>query len=303
MPSTDLVIGLDGGGTNTTLVAARSGQQPDMRLQGAGANRLRHGEERTAKVLAALVREVAAHNPGATRIYVSAGVAGAGDPELRQNLATRIRHLLAGTPLVAMEIVHDGVIALDAAYLGKSGLAIIAGTGSAVYGRTKEGEIVQAGGWGYRIGDEGSGYAIAIGALRAVAHAMDGGPSTTLQARMAQHYNINGRSSLLKHVFREDWPVQRVAPLVLETAAGGDEVARRIVLAEASALLRQAAWLMARCPPIKRRLTLFGGLCRSEYYSNALFDEAKRILPGMRGKHAEESPVMGALHRARALAP
>ena len=46
------------------------------------------------------------------------------------------------------------------------GVVIIAGTGSIAYGHNGQGQAARAGGWGYVLGDEGSGYWIGRHALR-----------------------------------------------------------------------------------------------------------------------------------------
>ena len=46
------------------------------------------------------------------------------------------------------------------------GVALIAGTGSVAFGRAADGRTIRCGGWGYLLGDEGSGYAIGRAALR-----------------------------------------------------------------------------------------------------------------------------------------
>src|SRR6185437_807856 len=52
--------------------------------------------------------------------------------------------------------------------------AVIAGTGSIVVGKAPDGRSARAGGWGHLFGDEGSGYSLAIAALRLVAKRFDG---------------------------------------------------------------------------------------------------------------------------------
>src|SRR4030095_5169289 len=65
-------------------------------------------------------------------------------------------------------VVNDALIALQAGIGDLPGIVIVAGTGSIAYGRNAKGEAARAGGWGYVLGDEGSGYWIGRLALRAV---------------------------------------------------------------------------------------------------------------------------------------
>jgi len=73
-----------------------------------------------------------------------------------------------------VQIVHDARLILAAADLD-AGIAVIAGTGSAGWGRTLDGREARAGGFGYLIGDEGSGYWTAREAVRHVLHRADTG--------------------------------------------------------------------------------------------------------------------------------
>ena len=62
-------------------------------------------------------------------------------------------------------VVNDALVALEAGAPDQPGVVVISGTGSIAYGRNREGEAARAGGWGYVLGDEGSGYWIGRAAL------------------------------------------------------------------------------------------------------------------------------------------
>ena len=80
-----------------------------------------------------------------------------------------------------MLIVNDALVALTAGAGDGPGIVVICGTGSICYGRNDAAEAARSGGWGYILGDEGSGYWIGRGALAAVVRHADGrGPATSL---------------------------------------------------------------------------------------------------------------------------
>jgi N-acetylglucosamine kinase-like BadF-type ATPase len=112
-------------------------------------------------------------------------------------------------------------------------VAVISGTGSLAYGENAAGRSVRAGGWGYLLGDEGSGYAIGLAALRAVARAADGrGHATALTEAVLAHWSLPCPQALIRHVYgggmeRED--IAALAPLVMRTAKDGEAVARAIL--------------------------------------------------------------------------
>ncbi len=73
----------------------------------------------------------------------------------------------------ALLILGDVEIALEAAFPGQAGILVMAGTGSNVVGRTTEGVMVPAGGWGPALADQGSGHLIGSESLRAIFLARD----------------------------------------------------------------------------------------------------------------------------------
>ena len=298
MPYTLLHIGLDAGGTKTVALARTSQQATPTRLTGPAANLQRQGMEATARVLATLIREGLAQHPDATLHAVCAGVAGAGSPANQHALATRLRSLLGHQAPAHVQITHDGAIALEAAFEGGSGVIVITGTGSVCFARTRDGEVLRAGGWGYLLGDEGSGHMLGIHGLRAVAHAFDGGPPTRLQALLADRHGLATPDDLKRSIYREGWPVQQMAPLVIEAAEQGDAAAQRIIAEQTRALARQVTWLAGRSDAVEPRLAFLGGLTQSAFYKQTLVDALLAALPGWRVQEPLHPPVVGALRLA-----
>ena len=75
-------------------------------------------------------------------------------------------------------LVNDGDMVLAAGTPEGYGVGLIAATGSIAVGRTRSGATARAGGWGHLMGDEGSGYAVALAGLRRVARLADGRESS-----------------------------------------------------------------------------------------------------------------------------
>ncbi|GIV62294.1 MAG: hypothetical protein KatS3mg044_1160 [Rhodothermaceae bacterium] len=220
-----LCIGLDAGGTKTALLA-RTADGTTWSARSGGANLQRLGPERTAKRLAGLVLKACARFPEARPARLCAGVAGAGRVEDRQRLHEALLPLLAAQNFETVEVVPDVWIAHEGAFDGAGGVLVLAGTGSIVLARDRHGGFHRAGGWGYLLGDEGSGYAIGLAGLRAVAGAFDGGPATTLTARLARHHGITSPEQLIRRVYatrrREAFP-----PAVLRPGRARRRVRRR----------------------------------------------------------------------------
>jgi N-acetylglucosamine kinase-like BadF-type ATPase len=78
-------------------------------------------------------------------------------------------------------------------------VVVIAGTGSAAWGRNTAGESWQAGGWGWLTDDKGGGYWLALRGLAAACEAADGrGMATELGVRAESFFGAGGLRELLR---------------------------------------------------------------------------------------------------------
>ena len=144
------------------------------------------------------------------------------------------------------------------------GLLLIGGTGSIAWGRTADGRTARTGGWGQRLGDEGSGFALGLGALRAAVCAHDGrGPMTSLLEAALAHAEVPAPEQLVGWTARaEKGEIAALAPVVAEAAAEGDDVAKALVAEAARDLALHVSTLQRRLSPWEETptLALAGGL-------------------------------------------
>jgi N-acetylmuramic acid 6-phosphate etherase len=244
-----LVLGIDGGGSKTTALLA--GENGAVLGRGSG------GPCAFQALPEAVVRQ-------SLRDAVSSAFAAAGLPlepatVLGLGLSGVDRpgdHLKAQRFLkeenFAREnvVVNDGELPLWCGGLQGWGISVISGTGSIVIGRTPEGNTGRAGGWGYRFGDEGSGFMIGTDALRAVACADDlRGPQTLLTRLVLEHWGLEKPSDLIPYVYQGNLPyaeVAKLAALVHKAASRGDAAALEILNKAAAELIRAAEALCRR---------------------------------------------------------
>jgi N-acetylglucosamine kinase-like BadF-type ATPase len=152
-----------------------------------------------------------------------------------------------------LRIVHDAVPLLAAGTPEGWGIALVSGTGSFAFGENCRGESARAGGWGFRFGDEGSGYALGIACLRAAAQAADGrGPATALLPALLKRLRLKRAEELVSATYRAEFAAGEVASLaavVFDAARSGDPLAQDV--------LKQAgADLAAMVAAVARRLGL-----------------------------------------------
>lgn len=143
------------------------------------------------------------------------------------------------------EIVSDALPVLAAASPQGLGVALLSGTGSFAFGRNTSGKTARSGGWGFLFGDEGSGYWIAVAALRAVVRAADGrGPATQLVDLVLDRLEIQSPQELVSAVYPKAsdraW-LAAMARLVTEADRQQDLVAREILDSAASELASMVA--------------------------------------------------------------
>lgn len=203
-------------------------------------------------------------------------------------------------PVGHLVAVEDTVTAWVGALAGQPGLVVIGGTGSVAYGRDERGQTARAGGWGYWLGDEGSGFDLGRQALRAAAQASDGrGPATRLQAHIPAHFGLPDLPAVAAALYagrlnRAD--VAGLARLVVQTAAEPDPVARALVAAAGTALADLAVAVARRlawpAPPVSPVGGLFaaGELLRQPFTTRLQAE-----LPGASLRPARYPPVLGGL--------
>ena len=152
-----LVLGLDIGGSSSRARLAEGGRTlSEASAPGANVALIDPGvvEER----LTSLIEQLGSPHPATC----CAGAAGAEVPAGKRRLEELLARLLPGASVL---VVHDTRLILAAAGLDV-GIALIAGTGSVAYARSDDGHEARAGGWGWMLGDEGSGAWIVREALR-----------------------------------------------------------------------------------------------------------------------------------------
>jgi len=230
------IIGIDGGGTKTVGILSTETGKPLAQVRSGPANYHVVGEAATQAVLESTVKALCnkAGIPPTSPIHFCLGMAGLGRAEDRKVIGQICDEISINQPI----LTHDAHIALIGGTGKQKGVIVISGTGSIVYGINLQGEEARAGGWGYLLGDEGSGYDIAIKGLRAVARAADGrGSLTQLTNRILNSLELNEPNELIRWVHAASRNViAQLAEIVFQVAETGDTLAEQIVNSAADEL-------------------------------------------------------------------
>jgi glucosamine kinase len=293
--------GVDGGGTRSTLLLSDADGRELARVGGAaGLVDPRH-PERSAEVIAQLVRMASAQaGLSAPPAALCAGLAGVGNEAER----LAVEQALAGAAGV-VRVVSDGEIALHGAFDGGPGVLLIAGTGSVAYGRGPDGRTDRCGGWGMYVGDEGSGYALGRAALAAALRSVDGREAETrLLPVLLELLSLDGPRGIPPWAGRAaKGEVASLARHVVELAAAGDAVAMRLVEQQAAELASHVIALAHRLGPWDGDVPVVfhGGVLRSGLYATLVDRNLAQNAHRYRIQPARADAVHGALAYARAL--
>ncbi len=247
-----LLLGIDGGGTKTLALLANSDGTVLGRSQAASSNYHKVGAPAALAALDEVIGAVfaAAHLPPTPVAAICLGLSGVDRPE---DLAVFRPWLAARHPGAASVIVNDAELVLAAGAPEGWGVAVICGTGSICVGRNRAGHSARADGWGNILGDEGSGFAMGLAALRAVMRAHDGrGPTTMLTQTVLAAWSLQRPEQLVQRVYTEQASPMEIAALsvlVSQAAENGDPLALEI-------MARTARELAVSIQAVTRRLGL-----------------------------------------------
>jgi glucosamine kinase len=256
------VIGVDGGGTRTRAVIVDDRGLELGRAEAPGAVVAAEAPETASKAVIRAIRAAAERAcvdlPGAV---LWAGLSGAGNERARLAVTELLER--AGLAL-RVTTGTDVRAAFEAAFPEGPGILLIAGTGSIAWARTPGGEIGRAGGWGQQLGDEGGGFTIGLGAVRAVVRAEDGRePATVMRDDVLRALALDDPRHLVPWAASATKAeVAGLVPIVVRAAANGDTAARRLMDEAARELAKHVTAVLERLGPwpAPPPLLLWGGL-------------------------------------------
>lgn len=224
-------LGFDGGGTHLRgcLIDASGNVLAAASHPPASFPKLK---EKIGEPVSALTTELQNRADLSSATISAAGFCstGVGRPADREIVAHALQEKGIAQKIVAES---DALAALTGAFGGGAGIIVIAGTGVICFGRAPNGEIIRVGGWGYLLGDEGSGFSVAQAALIAALKDWDGrGAPTALREIFAKHFNVASIELIISQIYSPDFDrgqFAELAPLVFAAADQGDAIAQQII--------------------------------------------------------------------------
>jgi glucosamine kinase len=294
------VVGIDGGGTKTTAAVVGEDATLVASATSGPSNRRSAGMESASANIAEAV--TAALQKAGVTLEGLAGICmclAGFDTDLDLSVPQRaLRILDFGGPAI---FENDVVGAWAGATEVNPGIVAIGGTGATALGMNARGEFWRTDGWDTLLGDEGSGYAVGLAAIRASMRMFDGRiPPTPLVHALDQAFGVQTAEDMRRLVDSTPFGKYEVASFarhVSEAAAAGDALAADILRRAGEALAENVA-AVVRILGMRDEafpISTVGSVIRDEPWVAGPFREAVEVIaPHATIRAPLHPPEMGA---------
>lgn len=297
-----VVIGLDGGGTGTSVIVEDLGSLKTLTYNLGPTNRHSVGDKNVKDTFKGLFDTLAGEEGLSLKDIKSICFGGAGIDTVDDNRIVEgmFRDLGYKNHL---QVVNDSMTALVGANAGRRGAIIISGTGSVALGIDKDGQPVRVGGWGHLIDDTGSAYAIARDGIRHVLEGFDGrGQGTKIWDGMKAKLDLKSQEELLDFVYdpkRQKQDIAALAPIVTDLS-GRDKVADQIIDKTVDDLFIHIKALSKRMETKAFQVGMIGSVLeKSDHIRIRLEDKLQQDMPGVKTHFPRKNPAQGAILLAK----
>lgn len=296
------IMGVDGGGTHSRLLVTDLKGIEIYQGIGKSTNIESNSLETVKKNFMDLFQEF--HNKTNYSkeecLSICIGTAGVDTPESLDLITDLIGKL--GYPCL-IEVMNDSEIALAAETKGKAGIIIISGTGSIGFGVNEYGEKWRVGGFGYLVGDEGSGYWVARKGIGAALQDFDhSGPKTILTDLLLEQLKLERFDKILDFIYSTNKSeIAKLATLVIQGCEQGDIVSKEILHKAADNLSRMVITLVKELQMTKQSFpVIYGGgfLTNSPSLCSAINDRILNQYPLLKPSQLKKEAQWGAIYVA-----
>lgn len=250
-------LGIDGGGTKCHAVIQNEQGEEIGRGRGGPSNPV-HGYERTIQSIEDATSQ-AMNKAGLTEKDYSSIVAGIGLAGLNlKSVKEKMKQWKH--PFAQLYLTTDLEIASVGAHESVNGAIIIVGTGSCGYSGTINQKLI-LGGYGFPIGDQGSGAWMGLKAIEHTLLVLDGfNPSDLLSEAVCKHFAVNSAIELSETILGTNSKrYGEIAPLLFKIAEQGNDKAQSIVEEGIEYISVMALKLLESKP---ERISMIGGLSK-----------------------------------------
>lgn len=252
-------LGIDGGGTKTTCLVCDENLNEVFRTVGSSINFYSEGLEVSRANMKNMLDTIEAE----TGISHFDGVCVGSSALFCRADEKTLRDFCDGI-FNCRKIIMDSDLFIALKASGKkNALAVIAGTGSMTAAFNHKGDIITKGGFGYILGDEGSGYRIALDGIREGVRSLDGtGEKSLLGDFLLEFSGVSSKEELVDAFYSPEKDRKSLAAFsvyVSRAAEKGDKVALDILSSQAQLLFETTKALINELSE-KPHISLFGGV-------------------------------------------
>ena len=264
------LIGIDGGGTKTDAVLCDASGRVLRRVRGGSSSPTSLGIEAAAASLEQVLTDLTRDFGGREMVVDSAyaGLSGSGTGDYPARMHEVLKRLLPNC--LRLKNHSDALSALRSAIPRGDALVAIAGTGSCVFACVGD-RMHQVGGWGYLLGDEGSGFDLGRRALRAALREIDGrGERTALTEACRAALGVEASRAIPRLYAGGRAEIASLAPVLLASAEAGDGVAKTELNGAVESLAEQIRAAARYLEADERPVALAGSVWNSALYTRMM---------------------------------
>ena len=248
------IIVVDAGGTTSKFAIFRDGKLVN-KIKLPSSHILQVGREKMLETLAQGIEEVKLDRD----FKIVFGLAGFGsDQKIRDEIKNAIKDRFS---LYDYYLTNDVELAYYSEFGRKTGILLILGTGSIAY-KYENNEFIRTGGWGYKIGDEASGYDLGMKLIKEFTKEADNRrEKTELYYLLKEYFSLGNDYDMILRVQNMDrTQIASLSGLVFDLYKKDNKKAKEII---ASMILEIVELVKALDSEKVKKVALFGGLTKS----------------------------------------
>ena len=304
------ILAVDGGATKTTMTIRTVDGQTLFSATSTGSNYQAIGRERVQQVFEQLfiqANEVITERTITVAVFAIAGI----DTEEDARIVREITEAsITNSPFTVEKLIVENDV--EATLLGIANdqptTLLISGTGAICFSFNGK-KTVRAGGWGHRVGDEGSGYWIGQQVAKAIFRAADGRDEPTILTDLVLSGNhIANVDALMNWLYNADYTNARLASFgsyVQQAVEHGDKAAIKIAKEAANELALLATATLKKAGYHHGAHTFFinGGVLKNNPIIYEHFaKQVQEIFPHVTFALCKEQPIEYIVKRALTIA-
>ncbi len=269
MKKNSYFLGVDGGGSKTTAVVFNEKGEFICSAHGESINYYSVGLDTARLTMKNIIDNLSIKKFRCAVIGMSA---------LNERASAEETERFCSEIIDSDNIIMDSdlFVALEAMDTPEECAAIISGTGSMAVCRNSDGSMGHTGGWGYILGDEGSGYAIGLAGIKAAIRAAEGcAGETALLSECLDYFSINNIYDLIDLYYEKKVSRKKTAAfarVVSKCCENGDNVSKRILEDEAKQLSQTALGLL-KTKNTDIPIGLWGGVFQNNMFFRHKFED------------------------------